>query len=119
MGYLFPNVNATGVLLFFVISILVLLFLFLIIRWFLLWYWRINEAVDALMNISNSQINISNSLKKISNSLERSDNNMVDNKDGQEKTLNFVADNKNEMGKTLKQMEAEILLEEKKQTNDE
>jgi len=93
--------NLTSNIFLFIVAIIVfLLITFLIIRGIVLWYWRINEAVDALINISNSQINISKSLEKISNSLEKHDNNAADNNDG--------------LAKTLKQIEDENLLEEKK-----
>jgi hypothetical protein len=88
--------NLVYLIFFIILAILV----FIILRKLILWYWRINEAVDALMNISNSQINISNSLEKINKSLNKSDENMLD--------------NGNELSETLKQIKEESLSEKYK-----
>jgi hypothetical protein len=100
MFSLIDNNGDPSNLIYLIFFILLAILVFIILRKLILWYWRINEAVDALMNISNSQINISKSLEKISNSLEKHDNNAADNNDG--------------LAKTLKQIEDENLLEEKK-----
>ena len=63
--------------LYFIISIVVLLFIFLLLREFNLWYWRINEKIDLLVEINSNlkklidpnhkKINTDSSIKKISN----------------------------------------------------
>lgn len=40
-------------------------FLFMVMRWLVLWYWRVNEAVESLSYIAINLANINNSLKKI------------------------------------------------------
>lgn len=57
--------SSTSALFFIIIAPIVIIFIFLILRWLVLWYWRIDEAVDSLSNIAINLANINNSLEKL------------------------------------------------------